>query len=223
MWLVLVSCTKGGSPANFESDVAYTVTAFRLSAVAAILFFLAAPGAASGPANTPSVDYVYQERIPLGVQAFAVRPWNSELTLMASAESPQFRGWRRKTEGRRRRLVDAENHAVRFFPRHIVFRVTAGTRTKIDGSDPFMLRASLAENDYLLKLRFRIKIFRGLRQRVVEPESVTQIGVPAEIPYPERIYRIWVDLGKLSMNNRVVLEVLAPGGERLCKFHLDLD
>jgi len=30
------------------------------------------------------------------------------------------------------------------------------------------------------------------------------------------------DLGNVPIEDRVVLEVLAPSGERLCKFHLDL-
>jgi hypothetical protein len=42
------------------------------------------------------------------------------------------------------------------------------------------------------------------------------------VPYNERIYRIGFDLGKVPIDDRVVMEVISPTGERLCKFHLDL-
>jgi hypothetical protein len=48
------------------------------------------------------------------------------------------------------------------------------------------------------------------------------IGVPADIAYKERIYRVSVNLPRVPMSDRVVLEVFAPDGERICKFHLDL-
>jgi hypothetical protein len=42
------------------------------------------------------------------------------------------------------------------------------------------------------------------------------------MPYDERIYRIGFDMGKIPIQDRVVMEVLTPTGQRLCKFHLDL-
>ena len=65
-------------------------------------------------------------------------------------------------------------------------------------------------------------IFDGLRQIVVQPDSVEMIGMPGEVPYDERIYRVAVDLENIPLTNRVVLEVRDPDGERICKFHLDL-
>jgi hypothetical protein len=65
-------------------------------------------------------------------------------------------------------------------------------------------------------------VFHGLRQTIVEPAAVKMIGVPDDMPYDERIYRVAFDLGDVSLDDRIVLEVLTPSGERLCKFHLDL-
>jgi hypothetical protein len=48
------------------------------------------------------------------------------------------------------------------------------------------------------------------------------IGVPADVPYDERVYRINFALDKLPITDRCVLEVLSPTGERLTKFHFDL-
>ena len=47
--------------------------------------------------------------------------------------------------------------------------------------------------------------------------------MPPDIPYDERVYQISFDIGRIPITDRVVLEVLSPSGERLCKFHLDLN
>jgi hypothetical protein len=46
--------------------------------------------------------------------------------------------------------------------------------------------------------------------------------MPRHVPYNERIYRIGFQIGKVPIEDRVVMEVFSPSGERLCKFHLDL-
>jgi hypothetical protein len=188
-----------------------------------MLCWPAGAGIASSPAKTsPDVEYVYHSLIPLGSETFAVRPWDAVMTVLASAENPRFEGWRRLIHGERHRLVNASGEAVRLYPERVEFRITTGTRTTLTDAEPFPLHTSLSENDYLLNLRFRVKIFHGLRQKIVDPESTEMIGVPADIPYDERIYRVAFDLDQVPMDDRVVLEVLAPSGERLCKFHLDL-
>ncbi len=182
--------------------------------------------------TAPGVDYAsaadeaalqYHARIPLGSESFTVHPWKAQLTLLASAESPEFEGWRLEKRGTRRVLLDGMGEPVRYFPSHVDFRITAGTLEKLYGSDPFPLEAALPENDYLLQLRFQLKVFHGLRQQVIEPDEVKLIGVPDDIPYGERIFHLSFDLERIPLEDRVVLEVLAPSGERLCKFHLDLN
>jgi hypothetical protein len=196
---------------------------FRAFAVVTMLCCLAAAGLASGPAKpSPDVEYVYHSLIPLGSETFSVQPWGSVLTVLASAENPDFEGWRQQHFSGRRRLLNAGGQPVRYFPDRLEFRVTTSTRTTMADARPFPLRTTLGENDYLLNLRFRLKIFHGLRQKIVAPEGTELIGVPADIPSSERIYRVSFDLGQVSMDDRVVLEVLMPSGERLCKFHLDL-
>jgi hypothetical protein len=189
-----------------------------------MLCCLAGSGIASSPATPSSdVEYVYHSLIPLGSDAFLVQPWNSVLTVLASVENPHFEGWRREMSGGRRRLVNASGQPVSHYPEHLEFRVSTGTLSKMTDAPPFPMRTSLSTNDYLLNLRFRLKIFHGLRQTLVMPESTAMIGVPADIAYDERIYRVSFDLDEVSTDDRVVLEVLAPSGERLCKFHLDLN
>ncbi|MGI9103445.1 MAG: hypothetical protein ACR2IF_13485 [Terriglobales bacterium] len=168
-------------------------------------------------------DLQYHTRIALGSESFTVHPWKSQLTVLASAESADFEGWRLETHGERHVLLDGQGQPVRFFPTRLDFRVTAGTLTRLFGSMPFPLNASLDTNDYLLQLRFRMKVFHGLRQRTIEPEEVTLIGVPKDIPFDERIFHVSFDLDRIPLEDRIVLEVVAPSGQRLCKFHLDLN
>lgn len=214
------SCTNATC---LEATVPRSRSAFPITVLAAILFCLAPAGSASDPASSaPTVEFLYHSLIPLGNEAFTVQPWNSVLTVLASAENPEFEGWRRESVGDRHRVVDAAGRTVRLFPEHLDFRVTLGTRTRLADDLPFTVRTAMSENDYLLSVRFRLKVFHGLRQKVVPASSVVLIGVPADLPYNERIYRVSFDVDDIPMSDRIVLEVLSPGGDRLCKFHLDL-
>ena len=143
--------------------------------------------------------------------------------LIASAESPQFEGMVNRRGKHRRQLVAADGEMVQYYPERVAFRVTASFRGHFVDPSSFAIAApSVNENAYLLKLRFRIVVFDGLRQTELRPESVRLIGVPREMPYNERIYRLVAELGKIQTTKRVVLEVLDPNGGRICKFHLDL-
>lgn len=145
--------------------------------------------------------------------------------LLATAESPQFEGWRVRDDGTRKVVVGADGLPVRFYPRHVSFRVTAtAMRPKllmIDSQGTLNLsEASL--NSFLLNVHFRLLVFRGLEVERLEPQGVKMLGMPADVPYGERVYGIAFDLPHpISMEDRVVLEVLSPTGTRLCKFHLD--
>jgi len=200
------------------------ISAIRASALLLLLPFVTAVG---GPVNraksSPEVEVEYHSMVPLGMETFAVRPWHSTLTVMALAENPEFEGWRRLS-GTERKLVTTDGQAVEFYPAQVTFRVTATTEDKpADAQPAFPMATRVPENDYLLKLRFRLKIFHGLQTSIVEPTHVDMIGVPADVQADERIYRMSFDLQRVPMDDRVVLEVLSPDGGRLCKFHLDLN
>jgi hypothetical protein len=75
----------------------------------------------------------------------------------------------------------------------------------------------------LTKLKFRLKAYDGLHMRIVFPDSSTMIGVPADIPYDERIYRVTFELPEDEpVTERFVLEVLSTKGERLARLHFSL-
>jgi hypothetical protein len=47
---------------------------------------------------------------------------------------------------------------------------------------------------------------------------VTLIGVPAEIAYDERVFRVSFDVGQIPVSDRVILEVTSPEGEGVTHF-----
>lgn len=198
--------------------------AFRTSATITLALCLAGAALAFPPGTQqPEAEFVYHALIPLGSETFVVQPWKALLTVMASAENPQFEGWRRQIRGERSRLLDASGKMVRSLPGMVDFRVSLGTLTRVTDSEPYPITTTLSVNEYLLNVRFRVKVFHGLQQTVVMPASVALIGVPADIAYDERIYRVSFELPRLSLReDRITLEVLTPAGDRLCKFHLDL-
>lgn len=166
----------------------------------------------------------FHSTVPLGAEAYQLQgaKWKSVVTLLGSAENPEFEGMVRRDVQQRGELFTANGDRVRNYPEHITFRITASSRTHVTEPSPFPISTSANINDYLLHLRFRVVIFNGLQQTVVRPESIEMIGMPGEVPYDERIYRVSVNLRDVPLTDRVVLEVRDEAGQRVCKFHLDL-
>jgi hypothetical protein len=44
------------------------------------------------------------------------------------------------------------------------------------------------------------------------------IGMPADVPYDERVYRININAGNLPITDRMVVEILSPEGKLLTHF-----
>lgn len=167
--------------------------------------------------------YNVNGRIPLGLESLRARPAGVPFYLMASAENSAFRGmYRAEDPNGREVLLKANKTEVKFYPEHVEFRVTASTREKLFEDPPFDIDEKIGVHELFTHVRFRLKVFRGLDYRYIQPRLVTEIGVPESIDYSERIYRVGFDLGKIPIEDRVVMEVIQPDGNRLCKFHLDL-
>jgi hypothetical protein len=192
------------------------IRAFLLLLLPALL--CAAPR--SGAPTT--TEYVFHSVVPLGAEGFKFRDAHETMFLLATAANPRFEGWRRIVDHGRRQLVDANGAPVLAYPDTVTFRITASTRLKLLDVDQWPETAGQDLNRYLLGLRFRVRVFHGLSQRVLQPDSVQLIGMPSTVSYDERIYRATFHLGGLPMTDRLVLEVLSPKGERLSRFHLDL-
>ncbi len=181
--------------------------------------------AGSALAAWPQATAVFNRngRIPLGIESLRARPAGGTFYVVASAENPEFASmYRAKDRNGHDALFDANRTQVKFYPRHVEFRVTASSREKLVREPPFEVRENIKLDQLFTHISFRLKVFHGLDARYIEPGDVEEIGVPKSIAYNERIYRVGFDLGNLPITDRVVMEVLTPNGDRLCKFHLDL-
>jgi hypothetical protein len=181
---------------------------------------------AAGAEKSANVELELHSVLPLGHEIFTVYPDRHTLYLMAAVESPEIEGWKVINDGGRRRVQDAKGKHAQFFPRTLSFRVTATAMRPgllIIPQQPLGLETDTPLNDYLLNLNFRLKIFRGLKVTELAPASVRMIGMPADVPQEERVYRVGFELADVPTRDRIVLEVLSPQGERVCKFHLDLE
>ncbi|HXZ78718.1 MAG TPA: hypothetical protein VEG30_02240 [Terriglobales bacterium] len=172
--------------------------------------------------NAPSELVVFHSRIPLGVESFRLVPSGERFHLMASVESPEFEGWRHVTQDGQSHLFAKSGQLIRYYPEYLQFRVTASAHDRIVDEHPTPASSNHSLNDFLLSVRFRVKIFRGLEAKIIQPSIVDEIGVPRDVPYDERIYRVGFRLGHVPIEDRLVMEVISPKGDRLCKFHVDL-
>ncbi len=161
-------------------------------------------------------------RIPLGIESFRMEPSKTDFYLMASAENEHFTEVDRQIDGDKETLINRDGSLVKHYPERVQFRVSASSREKSFDDKPWAVDTKVAAEDFFAKLQFRVKVFHGLQSREVQPEYVRDIGMPRDVPYNERIYQIGFTIGKVPIEDRVVLEVISPTGERLCKFHLDL-
>jgi hypothetical protein len=182
--------------------------------------------AADAASTLPTVAHLFHSVVPLGQDGLLLQPSNRSLFLVASAQSTGFDGWQQVESQSHKgaRLIYAGTGVrVRDFPEYVDFRVTASARR--DGQsvgEPLYPTPCNAElNDYLLHLKFRLKVFHGIEAKVFHPKVVKLIGVPADMPYDERVYQLSFKLENVPVDDRVVLEVLSPEGNRISKFHLE--
>jgi len=167
-------------------------------------------------------EYEFHSVVPLGADALQLRPAKRVVNLLATAESHSFEGIRRVPDGDAMAVVGRDGRAVRYYPSQVSFRLTATGRGHLQGIDAAPVDTQTDFNDYLLGLHFRLKVFRGVNFRFIEPQSVEMLGMPADIHYDERIYHIAFSLDHVPADDRIVLEVLDPSGERVSRFHLEL-
>lgn len=151
-----------------------------------------------------------------------LEPSGSTLSLLGLVECREVEGAQHKADGSHGKVVNADGETLSHFPRHFSFRITASLRRTLLENASYKLVTNEDPQNLLLKLGFRLKMYDGLKMRELTPESVQMIGVPADVPYDERVYRVSFDVGDLPVTNRVVLEVLSPEGERLTRFHFEL-
>ena|SRR5947209_2506252 len=173
-------------------------------------------------AAAPPQPVVFHASTPAGYDVLLLKPANAEMSLLGLVECPELEGAQHVSEGTSARVVSADGTPLTQFPHNFSFRITASLRKTVLAGPTAEVTSNDSPQDFLLKLKFGLKVFNGLNVREIQPESVEMIGVPADLPYDERIYRVSFSIDDVPVSDRMVLEVLSPQNERLTRFHFDL-
>ncbi len=173
--------------------------------------------------DDPNEVYWYKAPLPLGADGFMLRPAGREFYILGCVEDRRFNRLQVSRVRKSQFVIDSSGDVWKDYPSELTFRVTA------TAMDPGSLKSDVDRidepgdlNSFLLRLKFRLKIFKGLEMRIIEPTAIHAIGVPSDVPYEERIYRVSFDTADIPVDARLVMEVLSPGGQLLSRFHLEL-
>ena len=161
------------------------------------------------------------QRIPLGSEALVLEPAHRAVQILATAEAPQFEGWKLESRHNNAVLVDVSGKPVTELPRLINFRITMSAREKVLDSNPLPVETTKDLNHFLLEVHFRLQVFRGMEMREIKPITAKMIGIPADELSDERIYRASFDVGSVRPDDRIVLLITDGAGNRISKFHLE--
>lgn len=172
--------------------------------------------AAAGPAQKAAPGM--RSTMPAGYEVIALKPAKVNLSLIGLIECPELEGAQRFAEGSHRRLVSADGATIKEFPQRFSFRITASLRKVILDGPAMSVDVDGDPQALLLNLKFRIRAYNGLEVREIVPQSIEMIGMPADVPYDERVYRINVNAAGLPITDRLVVEIFSPQGERLTHF-----
>ena len=195
--------------------------AYRI-ARSAVLAMIAAFGLAAIAGNPPRGGNGLHPTLPAGYDVVILKPSGANLSMMGLIECPELEGAQTVSEGANKKLVSADGDTIRHFPQRFSFRITASLRKMLMDRPVASVDVSDEPQELLLNLKFRIRAYNGLENHEIVPESVEMIGMPADVPYDERVYRININKVDLPITARLVVEVRTAQGELLTHFPFSL-
>ena len=184
-------------------------------AMAAVLLLALAPRRTDAVTEP---DQRMRASTPAGYKVIQLEPSGTMVSLLALIECPQIKGARHVSQGLDSSIVLPDGHKLQHFPRQFSFRVTASLRKTVLDSPSFSLQFASDPANLLLSLKFKLRDYDALVSKEIEPDSVKMIGVPADVPYDERVFRVNFDIGNRPVTDRLVLEVYSPDGKKIGKF-----
>jgi hypothetical protein len=187
-----------------------------------VLVIIAGFGLAAIAGNAPRGGNGLRPNMPAGYEVIGLKPSGANLSLMGLIECPELEGAQSVSEGANKKLVSADGDTIRHFPQRFSFRITASLRKMLVDRHVASVDVSDEPQELLLNLKFRIRAYNGLESHEIVPESVEMIGMPADVPYDERVYRINVNNVDLPITARLVVEIRTPQGELLTHFPFSL-
>jgi hypothetical protein len=191
----------------------------KCSHFAPFLFLLVACSFASAQ-TLSDLGYKFQRWTPLGTESLLLKPSGQHLFMLLSLDSQFLDGARKTMQGKTAVLQEADGARLERYPHEISFRFSIGTRTQLDTNDPQVAETNLDPAELRDHVQFQLMIFDGLKATVLAPKEVKMLGVPLDIPYNERIYKVTFGLPDVSVQRRMKLLILDPQGNRLTNFQL---
>jgi hypothetical protein len=183
-----------------------------------VFAILAAFGLAAIAGNAPRGGNGMHPNIPAGYDVVVLKPSGANLSLVGLIECPELEGAQVVSAGSNKKLVSADGDTIRHFPQRFSFRITASLRKMLIDRPMQSVDVSDEPHELLLNLKFRIRAYNALEAHEIVPESVEMIGMPADVPYDERVYRISLNNVELPITARLVVEIRTPQGELLTHF-----
>lgn len=187
-----------------------------------VLALIAAFGLAAIAGTAPHGGNAMHPTVPAGYDVVVLKPSGANLSLMGLIECPELEGAQSVSEGAHKKLVSPDGGTIRRFPQRFSFRITASLRKMLIDQPVASVDVGDEPHDLLLNLKFRIRAYNGLENHEIVPESVEMIGMPADVPYDERVYRINLNKVDLPITARLVVEIRTPQGELLTHFPFTL-
>lgn len=190
----------------------------RHSAASGLLLCIATLGLVAVAGTPLRTGPGLHSAMPAGYEVVVLKPSHAMLSLMGLIECPELEGAQHISQGLHAQLISAKGAPIRKFPPVFSFRITASLRKVVLDGPISSVQVADDPRELLLRLGFRIRVYDGLKTREIAPESVEMIGMPAYVPYDERVYRIKVNAGNLPITDRFVIEIVSPQGELLTHF-----
>lgn len=191
---------------------------FRGLALSGLLLIVAGLALAASARNVPKPEPGLRSNIPVGYDVLLLKPSKATLSLIGLIECPDLEGAQHVSEGSNSKLVSSDGSTVKEFPQHFSFRITASLKKVFLDGPVASIELPDDPQQLLLHLKFRVRAYHGLEVRDVVPRSIELIGMPADVQYDERVYRININAANLPITDRVVVEILSPEGELLTHF-----
>lgn len=171
---------------------------------------------ALAPAQTK--QYRFQARYPIDSDYIQLVPAKQKMTMFLTWECPEMESWQLIREPSRSVVRNDAGEEMKFYPQELKFRFTISARTRFTERKPLDFETEVNAEEFKKQLTFRLKHFRGLETEAFVPVQAEIIGVPADIPYDERIYRMTFKIPKIPIEDRFALEVFDVAGNRVAKF-----
>src|ERR1700727_565958 len=172
-----------------------------------LLIFIAGFGLGAVARSAQKTNPALNSATPAGYDVILLKPSGDALSLVGLIECPELAGAHHISRGLNAKLMAADGNLIQKLPQRFSFRVTASLRKILLDGPAATVNIEGDPHELLLNLKFRVRAYHGLQAHEIAPDSIEMIGMPADVPYDERVYRINMNVANLPVSDRMVIEV----------------